>query len=277
MDRSTAVGEYLRARRALVAPESVGFVADRARKVDGLRREEVAVLAGISPEYYLRLEQGRDHQPSDQVLRALAGALQLDQHGVAYLERLVHPPTADRPAPVAPDAGERLGDLLAQWRDVPAVVFDANLDVVASNSVADELGQPAFGVGSNRLVSMFEDPDARSWADDWETRARELVGAFRLGGDPDDRRFREVVGDLSLRSEDFRRIWRRQDVGVLVDGCVDLAVPPFGRVPFAWHDFAVAGFPGHTLTTLHPVPGTSAPAVLAYCAARATQRRPARA
>lgn len=275
MDRSTAVGEYLRARRALISPESVGFVADQNRKVSGLRREEVAVLAGISPEYYLRLEQGRDHQPSDQVLHALAKALQLDEHGIAYLERLVHPPVAQRAEIADARTRARLRALLAQWRDVPAVIFDSNLDVVATNHVADELGQSALRPGANRLVWMFDEHKAESDPDVWEQQARQLVGAFRMRGEPDDPRYQEIVGQLSVRSADFRRIWGRHDVHVFVEGECRLRLPPFGEVQLAWRNFAVAGLHGHVLSTFFAPEGSAAATVMAYFAARAaeTQRR----
>jgi transcriptional regulator with XRE-family HTH domain len=269
MDRSSAVGEYLRARRALLAPEDVGFIHDRNRKVSGLRREEVAVLAGISPEYYLRLEQGRDHQPSDQVVSALARALQLGEYGEAYLQRLVRPGNRPSVEHLARGHRERLEEILTQWRDVPAFIADANLDVVASNSVAEQLGEHVFSPGSNRLLSMFELDAARTLVPEWELRARELVGALRMGGDPDDPRFQEIVGGLSLRSNDFRRIWNRQDVHVFVEGDCDLLVPPFGMVCFGWRNFAIAGFPGHVLTTFFAHPGSPAVPVLAYLAARA--------
>jgi transcriptional regulator with XRE-family HTH domain len=273
MDRSSAVGAYLRARRALLAPEDVGFVPDRNRKVVGLRREEVAVLAGISPEYYLRLEQGRDHQPSDQVLAALARALRLGPHGAAYLRRLVRPAeqaSVDAPGPVRQG---RLDDVLAQWRDVPAFVADRNLDVVASNPLAEQLGGHVFAPGANRLLTMFEHEGAPRVVPDWERQARELVGAFRMDGDPDDLRYQEIVGRLSMRSQDFRRIWSRQDVHVFVEGSCLLPLPPFGLVEFGWRNFAVAGHPGHVLTTFSAWPGTPAVPVLAYFAARAAQTR----
>lgn len=267
MGRTSAVGEYLRARRALLSPEEVGFVADRSRKVEGLRREEVAVLAGISPEYYLRLEQGRDHQPSDQVLGALARALRLGPHGEAYLRRLARPvavPTARRDRR-ADD--EQFGLLLAQWRDVPAFIADANLDVVASNAVVRQLGHRVFSTGANRLVAMFTDEDARTRVPEWELRARELVGAFRMSGDPRDARYQQIVGELSVASPDFRRIWQRQDVHVFVEGDADITVPPFGAVGFGWRNFAVEGLPGHALTTFFARPGSPAVAVLAYLSA----------
>jgi transcriptional regulator with XRE-family HTH domain len=273
MDRSSAVGEYLRARRALLAPEEVGFVPDRNRQVVGLRREEVAVLAGISPEYYLRLEQGRDHQPSDQVLVALARALRLGPHGESYLRRLVRPAPRTTDGDPAPVRHGHLDDVLAQWRDVPAFVADQNLDVVASNPLADELGGHVFSPGANRLLTMFEHEGAPRVVPDWETQARELVGAFRMSGDPDDLRHQEIVGRLSMRSPDFRRIWSRQDVHVFVEGTCLLPLPPFGLVEFGWRNFAVAGHPGHVLTTFSAWPGTPAVPVLAYFAARASQRR----
>jgi transcriptional regulator with XRE-family HTH domain len=272
MDRSTAVGDYLRARRAVLVPEDVGFPSHSGRKVSGLRREEVAVLAGISPEYYLRLEQGRDHQPSDQVLASLARALRLGGHGEEYLRRLVRPFAAADGSSGRAVGREQFDALLAHWRDVPAFVADANLDIVASNGVAAQLS-PIFARGANRLMTVFGTEEVRKVVPDWETRAREVVGAFRMHGDPENRRYQEIVGELSVRSEEFRRIWRRHDVHVFVEGDTQVRVPPFGSVEFGWRNFAVEGLLGYSLTTFFARPGSPAVPVFAYLAARAAEAR----
>jgi transcriptional regulator with XRE-family HTH domain len=272
MVRSSAVGDYLRARRAVLAPEDVGFFSHSSRKVSGLRREEVAVLAGISPEYYLRLEQGRDHQPSDQVIACLARALRLGEYGEQYLRRLVRPfaGPAGRHEPAVGPA--HFDAILAHWRDVPAFIADANLDVVANNGAVEQLSGD-FVRGTNLVTAMFQRADERDWTPDWERRAREVVGVFRMSGHPEDRRYQEIVGDLSLRSQEFRRIWRRHDVHVFEEGDVQVGVAPFGSVKFGWRNLSVEGLPGHALTTFFARPGTSAGPVLAYLSARALEAR----
>lgn len=289
MGGPSPVGEYLRARRALVSPEDVGLPVGRRRRVQGLRREEVAQLADISPEYYLRLEQGRDHQPSAQVLEAIARALRLDTDGRAYLDRLVRS-RDDRPraggtpstgaattGPGAPRSDDDLGglrDLLAQWDHTPAFVADRNLDVVLSNPLADALGRGGMSPGANVVVQLFA--EARRDVDpDWRARAVLVAGALRMSSDPADPRLRTIVAELSAASADFRSIWARQDVHVLAQGSYPVDVPPFGTVVLRSRSFALADRPGHTLTTLFPGPDRTAGAVLAYLAGLGTPPRTA--
>lgn len=269
MDRPSAVGEFLRARRSALRPEDVGLPAGGNRRVEGLRREEVADLARISPEYYLRLEQGRDHQPSDQVLGALADALRLDATSRTYLERLVRRPLAQTaPDHRSPGVADELAGVLDQWQETPAFVVDGNLDVVQSNRLADALGQGRMSPGANRLQVMFED-GAQAVIPEWELRVQELVGALRMTSDPDDPRLQELVGGLSVSSPEFRRAWARQEVHVFVEGDCYSFVEPFGVVRLWWRNFAVEGYPGLALTTIYAKPGTPAVGVLAYCAANA--------
>lgn len=266
--KATVLGDYLRARRSVLLPEDVGLPRDGTRRVDGLRREEVAQLAGISPEYYLRLEQGHDHQPSEQVLTALAGALRLDVAGRAHLFQL-----AGSTSPRSPVEASRqhlldhLAELIERWSDVLVVVTDRNLDIVQTNSIAGRLGASDTAVGTNLVRSIFDVPAELATPAVEELR-RQVAGALRRSGDPDDPRMQEIVGDLSLRSADFRRIWARQDVVELIEGDCLLRVEPFGLLPFRWHSFAVAGFPGYAMITVSAPSGTTAAGALAYLAAR---------
>lgn len=268
MGRANLLGEYLRARRALVAPETAGFPVDRHRRVVGLRREEVAELAGISPEYYVRLEQGRDHLPSAQVLDAIATALQLDAVARSYLGRVARPDVAraDGVPPIREDLGT-VRSLLSQWTHTAAFVTDRNLDVVYANALADELGGGSMSVGSNRLSALF-DPVVRASTPDWEGTVARMVGALRLSSDPADARLQQLVGTLSMRSSEFRRSWARQDVGVTQHGTCTIPVDPFGPTEFSWQDFAVPGHDGCTTTAVFATPGTPAARVLAYLAVR---------
>jgi transcriptional regulator with XRE-family HTH domain len=263
------MGEYLRARRALLDPEAAGFPVDRHRRVTGLRREEVAQLAGISPEYYLRLEQGRDHLPSAQVLNAIADALQLDDDARVYLERLARPRprSAARSVPLREDLS-LVRHLFAQWTHTAAFISDRNLDVIHANHLAEELGQGYLSAGSNPLLTLFA-PGVRERHPDWEGNVARVVAALRMSSDPLDPRLQQIVGGLSMQSPDFRRIWARQDVAVLPGGTCTVHVAPFGPTELVCQNFAVAGHPGCTMTTIFAAPGSPGVSVLAYLASRA--------
>src|SRR3954454_15179021 len=213
MPAGTPLSQYLRARRALVRPEDVGLSRGGRRRVSGLRREELALLAGISPNYYLRLEQGRDRHRSAQVLDALARALQLDGAETAF----VHGLASVAPAPRSRDAHERarasIERLIGTWRTTPAVVHDRHLDIVAANAVAIAL-TPAFRPGVNAVRALFMEPEFRGLYGDWEDAARTAVARLRrlVGREVDDPRLCELASELSARSADFRRMWARHDI-----------------------------------------------------------------
>lgn len=258
--RSALVGDHLRALRDRIRPEDVGLRPDPHRRVSGLRREEVAARAGISAEYYLRLEQGRDHQPSEQVLLALARALALDEAGLEYLRRLASPPPPIDLSTRRPDDPE-LQRLLSR-HDAPAFVADEVIGVVASNPLAAALGE-SMRPGANRLVQMFTTMD-RSIYPEWPSRAREMVAVFRMRSDPDDPRVRDIVGRLSIRDQDFADAWASQDVRVFTTGPCYEVIEPFGLLEFECEDLGIPGRPGLTLTTLSAPPGSRAAAVIAY-------------
>ena len=225
------LGEYLRARRGLVAPEQVGLPGGSHRRVPGLRREEVALLAGISADYYLRLERGRDTNPSAQVLEALARVLHLDDVETAYLLDLAKPPsrrTAARSGRRAERVPERLHHLLAAL-ELPAFVEGRTFDVLASNPLAVALN-PRLVPGENRLRSLLLDPGERAFHDDWERAAADSVAAFRstIGDDVTDARAVELVGELSLASGRFRTLWARHDVQRLEGGVATVHHPVVG-------------------------------------------------
>src|SRR5690349_2401132 len=196
MTRSNPLGEFLRARRELVSPAAAGIRVTGVRRTPGLRREEVATLAGISADYYLRLEQGRDRNPSPQVLEALAGVLGLDAAATEYLLSL----STARPAPrrpqreVVPAGIRQLLDVLG----LPAFVESRRFDVLAANRLATALS-PSIRVGENRLRSIFLDPAEQDLHPDWEQQVGGMVAAFRasLGTDTDDPRIAQLVGELS--------------------------------------------------------------------------------
>ncbi|MGW6456498.1 helix-turn-helix transcriptional regulator [Streptomyces sp. NPDC055078] len=209
-----ALGGFLRARRAQLRPEDAGLPASGRRRVPGLRREEVATLAGVSTDYYMRLEQGRERRPSQQVLEAVAKALHLDDDAVAHLHRVATPTTRRiRRAPRVERVSPHLRRLLDTWSHTPAFVLGHALDILARNQLAAAL-HTGFTSCGNLLHMTFLDPAAHHFHRDWDRAAESCVAALRqaAGIDPDDPRLIEVVGELSMRSAEFRTRWARHDV-----------------------------------------------------------------
>jgi len=269
-ERRSELGQYLRARRALVQPEQVGLPRDPGRRVDGLRREEVARIAGISAEYYLRLERGRDHQPSDQVLAALARALLLDAEAAGYMRRLAHAERVREPGATPPGIDDSVRSLLAQWAHTPAFVMDRNQDIILSNALASALGPGYMEPGANLVLQIFTDA-SRQHAVDWHGTAHRVVAALRLHADPEDPRLQEIVGTLTLHDPDFPTIWARHDVAEQRTGLSRHWIDPIGWVEFHWQNLAIPGS-SHVLVTFWVDPGTPEAAAVAYLAAQVQQR-----
>ncbi|WP_041833714.1 helix-turn-helix domain-containing protein [Actinoplanes sp. N902-109] len=229
-DEANRLGRYLRARRELITPGQAGIPAGANRRVRGLRREEVALLAGISADYYLRLERGRDRNPSPQVLEALARVLRLDDVETTYLQGLTRTKPRVRPKRRAERVPPRLHHLLATV-GVPAFVEGRSFDVLASNALAVALS-PRLRPGENRLRSLLLDPEEQAFHTDWEAATAGFVAAFRraVGDDTDDARVIELVGELSLASERFRRLWARHDVRELAGGSITVNHPVVGEL-----------------------------------------------
>ena len=229
-DRANLLGSYLRARRALVTPAQAGIPAGAKRRVPGLRREEVAMLAGISADYYLRLERGRDKNPSPQVLQSLARVLSLDELEQEYLLGLAAPrpksPRRRKPERVP----ARLHQLLASVQ-VPAFVEGRAFDVLASNRLAVALS-PRLQPGYNRLRSLLLDPEEQAFQRDWTRSAEGFIAAFRksVGDDTGNPRFAELAGELALSSERFRTLWARHDVRNLDGGTTTVNHPVVGEL-----------------------------------------------
>lgn len=211
-EEGNALGTYLRARRAQVQPDDVGLVAGPRRRVAGLRREELATVAGISAEYYLRLEQGRDKHPSPQILDALARALQLDIKGTDYLYELAGV-SGHQAQPDLESAADGL-DVLIEHFPMPTVVANRYQDVLAANRIACALS-PGFSPGQNFLRWRLTEPAARDFFVDWDEATDIAVSGLRevAGKSSDDLRMRALVDELSALSERFRELWARADVG----------------------------------------------------------------
>jgi transcriptional regulator with XRE-family HTH domain len=256
VDDANLLGDYLRARRALVDPDDVGVRTTGLRRVAGLRREEVATLAGISSDYYLRLEQGRDRHPSAQVLEAVARVLQLDESATEYLLGLSRPRSRARSRP----RRERVPVGIRQLLDVvglPAFVEGRYFDVLASNPLARALS-PTLTVGSNRLRAVFLDPAERELYPDWERALAGLVAGFRasVGTAGDDPRCVQLVGELSLASEHFRRLWARHDVKIREGMPTVMRHPEVGELSLRREKLEIGGSDGQLLVLYHAEPGS---------------------
>ena len=262
------LGDYLRGRRELVQPDSVGLPAGGVRCVAGLRREEVAMLAGISSDYYLRLEQGRDRNPSIQVLEALARVLCLDQAATDYLLGLATPlPRHRQRRPrreIVPASIRQLLDVVG----LPAFVEGRYFDVLAANSLAYALS-PNLQEGQNRLRAVFLDPAEQALYPDWDEATARLVAGFResVGTDADDPRFVQLVGELSLSSERFRQLWARHDVQTREGRPARMHHPQVGDLTVSREKLAIGGAEGQLLVAYHAQPGTSSAEKLALLAA----------
>ena len=210
---ASALGGFLRARRQQVRPEDVGLVPGARRRVAGLRREELAMLAGISAEYYLRLEVGRDRNPSAQVVEALAQALRLDIKATRYLYQLANPIISRWDHAVLDAAAEGLDGLIDEL-PFPAIVASRYQDVLAANPIAQALS-PGFRVGQNFLRWRLLDPAARELYVDWEDATEAAVSGLRelAGTVPNDPRMQALIAELSSASSRFRNLWARADVG----------------------------------------------------------------
>jgi transcriptional regulator with XRE-family HTH domain len=230
IDQANLLGGYLRARRALVTPEQAGIPAGGNRRVPGLRREEVAMLAGISGDYYLRLERGRDKNPSEQVLSSLARVLRLDDLEQEYLLSLARQRPRTRPRRKPERVPARLHQLLAAVQ-VPAFVEGRAFDVLASNELAVAFS-PRLRPGYNRLRSLLLDPEERAFQENWTRSTEGFIAAFRksVGEDIDNPRFVELVGELALASERFRTLWARHDVRGLDGGTATVNHPVVGQL-----------------------------------------------
>jgi transcriptional regulator with XRE-family HTH domain len=251
------LGEYLVTRRGRVTPSDVGLPSAGPRRVPGLRREEVALLAGMSADYYVRLEQGRERNPSAQVLEALAAALRLDDDERRHLIDLGGITRRPRPATVTDRVDPNLLQLMGSWPDNPALVYNRAYDVLASNEIADALFDN-WSFSRNLMRIVFADPQARSFYADWAQVARNSAAGFRVGHGqaPDDPRIRQVLTELLAESPEFRRLWARHDARGKALDRKRFHHPEVGPLTLTMQTFDVRSSPGQELVVYHAEPGS---------------------
>ncbi|MEU8157450.1 helix-turn-helix transcriptional regulator [Micromonospora sp. NPDC048986] len=287
-DSSAAeLSEFLRTRRARRKPADVGLTDhSRRRRVPGLRREELAQLAGVSAAYYTRFEQGNARNVSREVLDAISRVLELSEVEHAHLVRLAQPKRPQRrPGPPRQQVRPEIRDLLAALEGVPAYVWGPRTDVLAWNQTASALfGDWAARASADRNWARitFLDPASRTLFPDWEAKAYDVVGQLRLGAGlhTDDPLLASLVGELSLKSEDFRRLWATHDVKKKTHGIMRLSHPLVGELTLRYETLALPGDLEQLLSTYHAEPGSlseEALRLLASWGADAAQERAAAA
>lgn len=215
------------------------------------------MLAGISPDYYLRLEQGRDHHPSAQVIDALARALQLDKDSTAHLHALSLPPVPPPHAEEPERTRASVERLIALWLNTPAYVQGRHLDVLAANALVSALS-PVFSRGVNLVRAVFLDPELRESFHDWDGLAHAAVARLRalVGPDVDDPHLAELVGELSVGSDEFRRLWARHDIDVSAPLIFGLDHPLVGPLTLKPERFAIIGTNAQVLVVQHAESGS---------------------
>lgn len=273
-DPNRELGEFLRHARAHRHPHDTGLLSDgRIRRVPGLRREEVALLAGVSTDYYTRLEQGRHLTPSTQVLDALAKALDLDEAGQAYIHTLLttagKPTSRSRPAVQRVRAG--LHQLLDSFSSQPALILGHRTDILASNALARVLfadfdAMPAKHRNYARWLLL--DEHAHALFLDWEDQARNAVEALRLdaAATPGDPGTQQLVGELSLASDEFRHWWSSHQVHQRTHGTKRLHHPVVGALDVQFETLTLPGDPRQILYVYTTEPGSASQEALTLLA-----------
>ncbi|MFI5846017.1 helix-turn-helix domain-containing protein [Catenuloplanes sp. NPDC051500] len=253
----TPLGDFLRRSRALVQPEDAGLRSIGRRRVAGLRREEVAMLAGVSVDYYVRLEQGRERTPSAQMLDALSGALHLSEDGRLHLFRLAGLAPRTRLADTVERADLGLLQLMETWPDSPALLLGRAYDVLAANPLAEALFG-GFPFSRNLMRVVFLDPAARTFYLDWPSAAANAVAGFRLafGAAPHHPRIRAVLTELTADSDEFRDLWERHEARGKTLDTKSFHHPEVGDLTLRMHSFDVRSAPGQELVVYHAAPAS---------------------
>jgi transcriptional regulator with XRE-family HTH domain len=265
MSNANEIRDFLTSRRARLSPESAGLPRyGRQRRVAGLRREEVALLAGISVEYYTRLERGNARGVSDDVLDSVSRALQLDEaeHGhLLDLVRTANLERAPRRTRVTPRVRPSIARVVDALDGIPAFVQNGRLDVVYANPLGEALYIDVFRdpiKPPNHARFLFIDPRARTFYVDWEQMAHDIAAALHreAGRNPYDRALSDLVGLLSTRSEDFRQEWARHDVRQHLSGTKRVRHSLVGELTLDFEVLELPADPGLALVTYSAAPGS---------------------
>ncbi|MEV7784139.1 helix-turn-helix transcriptional regulator [Streptomyces sp. NPDC088106] len=277
MSNGTPLGDFLRARREALKPQDVGLPEYGRRRVPGLRREEVAMLAGVSSDYYIRLEQGRESSPSSQVLEAVAQALKLDAEAADHLNRLCLT-AAQRPRDWGRvDVSQQLSELMNGWEHTPAFVVGPALDIMAANPLATAL-HSGFDQFDNLARMVFVDPAGREFYRDWERAAHSCVAELRAayGHDPESPRIAEVVAELSAQSKEFANLWKTHEVRSKSQEGKHLKHLDVGDLRIKFAAFTVNGAPHQQLVVYQAEPASPTAAAFETLRTRATEPDPPR-
>nr|WP_041789731.1 helix-turn-helix transcriptional regulator [Microlunatus phosphovorus] len=266
MDNRAEVRDFLTSRRARLTPDQAGVTSFGARRVPGLRRAEVAQLAGVSIEYYIRLERGNLTGVSETVLEALAAGLRLDESERTYLFDLARAasPTGSRrrsPKPQARELRPSLQRLLDSMVAIPAFIRNGRLDVLGINAMGRALYSLAYESPTrpvNLARFVFLDPRAHLLHPNWVASASTTVSILRAeaGRDPYDKALSDLVGELATRSEEFRTRWTAHNVELHRIGSKHFRRPEVGDLNLSFDALDVPGEPGWTLTAYSADPGT---------------------
>ncbi|GAA4725824.1 helix-turn-helix transcriptional regulator [Phytohabitans rumicis] len=265
MDNRSEVRDFLVTRRGKVTPEQAGLAAHGGtRRVSGLRRGEVAQLAGVSVEYYTQLERGNIRGASDSVLDALARALQLDEAERAHLFDLARAATNSSTTVRRKPAAQRIRPVVQQILDsqlCPAWLSNGHCDIVATNRLGRALNSPLFDspVGpANHARFRFLDPRAADYYRDWDATGRDTVAALRTaaGNNPYDKALSDLIGELATRSEEFRTRWATHDVRLHRTGIKRLHHPIAGDLDLAYEALELPSDPGLALLIFTAEPGS---------------------
>jgi transcriptional regulator with XRE-family HTH domain len=266
MDARAEIREFLATRRARITPEEAGLpVYGGNRRVTGLRREEVAMLAGVSVDYYTQLERGRLTGVSDSVLASLARALKLDEAETSHLFELARTanetPATTRRRPVATGVRAPVQRMLDAMVDAPAWVRNERLDLLASNALGRALYAPIVAMSGrvNTARFAFLEPGARTFFRDWERTADDCVATLRgaAGRNPYDKALTDLVGELSTRSPEFRVRWASHDVRFHRTGVKRLHHPVVGDLDLTYEALELPSDPGLVMLVYGAEPGTA--------------------
>jgi transcriptional regulator with XRE-family HTH domain len=282
VNRSSEIREFLVSRRARITPQQAGLVAYGAnRRVKGLRREEVAMLAGVSVDYYTRLERGNLAGASESVLDALARALHLDEAERGHLFDLAR--AANASAPARRRAGSNrirpgVQRVLDAMTGAPAWIRNGRADMLATNALSRALYAAVFEDPvrpANTARFTFLSPQAKEFYRDWDRTARDMVAVLRAaaGRDPYDKALSDLVGELSTRSEEFRTMWASHDVLFHRTGRKNLHHPVAGDLDLTYEAFELSSEPGLTLLVYTAEPDTATAQALGFLASWAATQQ----